>query len=180
MPGWPLLWCKTAASVEIAGVSGGHPGCPKSCGRLQPKGIQYDRQTLEEGCNPLRHHAPPPPPLLTSLSAPVAACQTLSTTQDEYKEVGFDRVFPHYATHGDVFDEVLALLDNTVRPSGPAALCFIAYGPSGAGKTHLLFGPNLRLEKCAGLVFRAAFALFSAIDAEPDIEVCACLRGCAI
>lgn len=56
-------------------------------------------------------------------------------------------------------------------PALPGALCVLAYGPRGAGKTHLFYGPGRRLDKEAGLVFRAAFALFSAIEAAGAREV---------
>eukprot|EP00668_Euglena_longa_P043240 GGOE01057365.1.p1 GENE.GGOE01057365.1~~GGOE01057365.1.p1 ORF type:complete len:798 (-),score=146.97 GGOE01057365.1:167-2239(-) len=132
-------------------------------------------------------HSPPPgksplwlfaniAPLRDSSVAP--AIRVMDKYRVEAQEQGmprsfvFDRVFPPNAPPAHPFDEVLALVETALQPQGPEALCVLAYGPRGSGKTHLFYGPSRHLDKEAGMVFRAAFALFSAIEAAGAREAC--------
>lgn len=78
------------------------------------------------------------------------------------KQYTFDKVFGETSKQADIFDETTFNLVDSVLEGYNSTI--FAYGPTGAGKTHTMFGENERL----GLIQLSIFDLFDKLSIKHD------------
>ncbi|KAK2960353.1 putative Carboxy-terminal kinesin 2 [Blattamonas nauphoetae] len=101
-------------------------------------------------CRPLEH------PDSVSKTRFLSPSSLSVETRNKVRTFHFSRVFPPTASQRDVYEEMRGLVVDSVHGT-PTTI--IAYGATGTGKTHTLFGDLSSLNDC-GIVVRAVFDIF--------------------
>jgi hypothetical protein len=82
-----------------------------------------------------------------------------ATVQDDSREMPFELVLPATATQEDIYERGgRPILDRVLAGYNASIL---AYGSTGSGKSHIMFGPGGHDEEALGMVPRLAGELFA-------------------
>ena len=91
-------------------------------------------------------------------------------TRPKQRRFTYDSVYAEGAKdHASVYEDLVGPLVQTVLSGRNASV--LAYGSTGSGKTHTIFGGTNVAAKESGVVFRAANALFHAIEEDKKAEI---------